>query len=216
MSHELIVDPRVFPPTSQPAYKSYSDWAIEWWQWAFSIPKAIHPLLDLTGDYSEVHQIKQHERPVWFLAGSYSGRPAVRTCTIPHKKPIFFPVCSAVSNDIFLPKITGMPLDLSGGAKYLADHIVEANVVLDGYPIKTEVYRVSSPIFPIQLPYDNLLDIEVPVGTCKKANAATDGFWLMLKPLGIGVHQLQLRGKMTLPDTPESYVTEVTYELLVK
>ncbi|MFE9168651.1 hypothetical protein ACFYNZ_03835 [Streptomyces kebangsaanensis] len=61
--------------------------AARWWQWAFSAPDECSPVLDETGEFADWQQPED----VWFLAGTYGGR-VERRCSVPHGRPIFFPV----------------------------------------------------------------------------------------------------------------------------
>ncbi len=66
---------------------TYGEWTAKWWQWAYSIPKDVHPAYDDSGKYCSQDQ----GGPVWFLAGSYK-HPAERYCTIPAGKSILLPI----------------------------------------------------------------------------------------------------------------------------
>ena len=41
----------VFEPGSRPFNLTYADWTTKWWQWAYSIPKNIHPAYDDIGKF---------------------------------------------------------------------------------------------------------------------------------------------------------------------
>ena len=78
---------QVFPPQSHPYGHSYSEWSAAWWQWAYSIPVGVNPILDSTGENAAVGQ----DGPVWFLAGNYGGE-TVREVSVPAGKALFFPI----------------------------------------------------------------------------------------------------------------------------
>src|SRR5262245_54265141 len=80
--------PRIAPIGTRPEGQTYGRWAAEWWQWALGIPAAGNPLIDTTGEDCAQRQVDN----VWFLAGSVSGDPVVRTCEIPLGKSLFFPI----------------------------------------------------------------------------------------------------------------------------
>ena len=46
----------VFDKYSRPFGLTYGDWTAKWWQWAYSIPKDVHPAYDDTGKYCTVSQ----------------------------------------------------------------------------------------------------------------------------------------------------------------
>src|SRR5215831_3843970 len=87
-----VIGPTVINPDSVAYGRTYSQWSAAWWQWAFSIPVAHHPLFD-RGNCS----IGQ-SGPVWFLGGQFCQNnqvcnPApVRSCTIPTGKALYCPV----------------------------------------------------------------------------------------------------------------------------
>src|SRR5437016_1632482 len=60
----------------------------EWWQWALSIPNDENPLLEL--DTKTQKCIVGQRGDVWFLAGTFSGSPATRACTVPANATLFF------------------------------------------------------------------------------------------------------------------------------
>src|SRR4051812_43024123 len=69
----------------------------EWWQWALSIPASMNPTLELdpTGDSCMVGQ----RGPTWFLSGLFGGGRAMRKCTLPEGKELFFPAFTIVDVD---------------------------------------------------------------------------------------------------------------------
>ena len=52
----LDISNLVFELDSNPFNIPYSDWTAKWWQWAYSIPKDIHPAYDNTGKFCHVNQ----------------------------------------------------------------------------------------------------------------------------------------------------------------
>src|SRR5262249_19270369 len=61
-----LAEPKVFSPDSAPFNKNFQEWSAEWWQFVFSIPQKVNPLLDEDGDDCMVGQYG----PVWFLMGT--------------------------------------------------------------------------------------------------------------------------------------------------
>src|SRR5215210_4141888 len=68
----------IFTTDSTPYGLTYGEWTARWWQWAYSIPRDVHPAYDDSGKYCAEGQ----SGPVWFLAGTFE-HPAERYCTIP-------------------------------------------------------------------------------------------------------------------------------------
>jgi hypothetical protein len=40
---------KIFSPDSKPFNKSFNEWNAEWWQFMYSLPASVNPLLDDTG-----------------------------------------------------------------------------------------------------------------------------------------------------------------------
>jgi hypothetical protein len=224
-------------PESLPGGRSYAQWSAEWWQWAWSIPLATNPLFDTTGVDCAVNQPSSGK--VWFLAGT-TGFSAVRDCTIPAGRMIFFPIinlgndypCLNLSptpprqkrNPDFQPG-PGQSLEqfltvgygANPGARQFIDHVTAVSAMLDGVPVQdlllppeTSKYRVTSPLFTFN--GDRSLQSWDPcVGPGHKA--VSDGYWIMLKPLSPGQHTLTFSGTETFPSS--SFTVTVTYNLTI-
>lgn len=194
--------PRVLPPRARPFGASYEQWAARWWQWALSIPVDQNPLLDPTGEDCAVGQSGR----VWFLAGTFGGGSATRTCTVPAGKALFFPIVNAV----FVATEPGETEEIAH--EVLREHIDRVDVgtlavELNGVPIPNlGSYRAHSPTFSVVFPEDNLFG--APAGFYPIA--AADGYWIMLAPLPPGTHTLHFRGVL-----PNGTLLDVTYTLIV-
>ena len=64
-------------PINRAFAQSPKQLSAEWQQWALSIPTAVNPLTDKTGQNAVVGQ----RGSIWFLAGVFNGGPATRTCS---------------------------------------------------------------------------------------------------------------------------------------
>lgn len=64
------IEPRIYPPDSEPYGLTYADWSARWWQWVSSIVETDSPLNDDTGKNCGNNQ----SGPVWFLAGTSGGK----------------------------------------------------------------------------------------------------------------------------------------------
>src|SRR5690349_16171961 len=58
----------VVPPQAHPNGHTYGEWSEKWWQWAYSLPAAGHPLFDETGVDCGAGQ----SGTVWFLGGVFN------------------------------------------------------------------------------------------------------------------------------------------------
>lgn len=93
------------------------------------------------------------------------------------------------------------------------DEFGAISATLDGKPIENlDKSRSETSFFNITIVKDNIFD--VPPGTYK---STADGFFVFLKPLSPGNHDLHLKTSVTNPTTPSyNYASEVMYHLDVK
>lgn len=207
-------NPGVLPSFSKAFGKSYGDWSAGWWQWAFSLPTPGHPLLDSAG--CEAGQSGR----VWFLGGTFAGVPdptdptvvigeADRDCTVPTGKPLFFPIVNVACTTVEMPGAT--EAELRECANSLADHIQDLAVTIDGAAVEhLGLYRRESGLFTIgPLPADNLLGA-APGAT---GDAVSDGFWIMLKPLSVGEHDIRFEGAAVFTTADDGFDLTLTQDI---
>jgi hypothetical protein len=208
--------------------RTYGEWSAAWQQWADSLPAAKHPLFD-TAPCSE-----GQSGPVWFLGGKFCStedtncptEPAVRSCTVPKGKVLYFPVVnfgclnSEAENGLCgaaAPFITQMRSFIADGI----DQTTNLKVTVDGIPIKEcgkpvnlkNDFRVQSAVYTAVLPEGNLLQAigeeAIVAGTYWGVD---DGVYIMLMPLPKGHHTLNFKGSF-----PQyNFSLDVTYNLTVK
>jgi hypothetical protein len=201
-----ISRPSDYPPESKPYNLTYGEWSAKWWQWVFSLPQDINPLLDITGE-----DCAQNQRgPVWFLTGT-TGGSMERTCTIPEGKAILFPILNFVNVRAALSETEE---DLRRIPKDQADKAAVLEASVDSVPLQDlQNYRAESPLFNVTLPEGNILGI--PGGS---SEAVADGYWVMLQPLPAGEHTIHFSGAyvdVTAPAGASNIVTEATYHLTI-
>lgn len=192
----------VFPPDSNPFGKPIQNWTAEWWQLMLSIPAADNPIVDHTGRNCAVGQ----RGPVWFLAGS-PGTVETRACSIPDGKALFFPIINLA--DINTTNQTAK--ELRAELAPCMDRITTLSVEVDGKPLRNlnDSARVRSAVFEITVPHDGFLD----PGTYSPV--VDDGFYVMLKPLSVGNHNLHLRGATDGCPLQGPFSVDVLYHLTV-
>jgi hypothetical protein len=188
-----------------PAYGlTYEALTARFAQWAHSLPLAIHPAADPTGERCGFGQAG----PVFFLVQA-GGQDAVeRTCTVPAGTalllPLLDPSCTTVSPPPFFGRDEAA---LRACTEALFATPVALTAVVDGVAIPDlERYRVQSDLFTVALPAGNWLGVAPAV-----TQGVAEGYWLLLAPLPVGEHELRFGG--SLPDS--NFSTEVTYHLTV-
>jgi hypothetical protein len=188
----------IIPPKAQVAGKSQADWSMAWWQWAASFDSAESPVADRTGENCHLKQ----DGPVWFLAGTYGTKRTVRTCTIPRGKYLFFPLINYV---YFLADPASPPTcaSVTLSAQRATDNPSLLVLNLDGADgTELSQYRqATSPCFNLAA----LADPPAPLFP-----SAANGYYVMLRPLPPGKHELNFGG--ILPNMSQA----VTYRLVVK
>jgi hypothetical protein len=193
----------VFDADSTPFGLTYGDWTARWWQWAYSIPRDIHPAYDDTGKYCTIEQ----NSPVWFFPGTY-GKPVVRECTIPNGTAILFPILNSECSFAEFPELKTLQ-QLRNCAKTFQDQVIQLQASIDGVDIpklELEKYRIQSAPFNFTLPKDNILGL--PANTSTQGIA--DGNWVFLKPLSPGIHEIKFKGDTVdanITSTPNNNIT---------
>ena len=180
---------QIYSYSDKPYGKTYGQWTVEWWRWAYSMSKSQSPLLDTTGEKSSINQ---PENDVWFLAGIFGTDGQVvlpkRKISIPYGRSILFPVINCEKNSI-------EDIDLKTDADLIRhvredeDNIVRKDAFING--IKLPVERIPSDPLVFELTYCHDNARGVVAGT---ARAAADGYYVFLKPLPKGNYDIQFRG----------------------
>ena len=162
---------------------------------------------DLTGEKCANGQ----SGPVWILAGTAGGN-VERKCEIPQGKAILFPVlngdCDVITNPTFKTEE-----DLKKCA--WAWHHISVDASIDGQKIPDlDKYFVYSPMYNFTPAENN--DLSLPPGT--KDQAISAGYYIMLKPLPVGEHEIHFRGANTdfTVSNAVNFFTEAKYKLTVK
>jgi hypothetical protein len=200
----------VIPPIAKMYGMTYGEWSARWWQWAYSLSVDENPFFDVAGDCS--NGANGQSGPVWFLTGviNESGT-AVRNCTVPSGKALFFPIlnaeCSALEgNGSTEEALRACAIGLIGNEVSLAAEI-------DGVSIgHLEAYRTSSPLFSFgPLPDDNVLQYFGYTASAGATSlAVADGFYVMLTPLSVGQHTIHFTGGI-----PDVFTLDITYNLTI-
>lgn len=184
-------NPGVFPPQSQPYGESYSEWVAKFWQWVLSVPADRSPLTDATGEFAGENQ----HGPVWFVAGSF-GNSVERSYQVPAGKALFVPVYTWIFGAAAFdcdPSNPGVPCVVCDLEQLAAANTQVADVVeafIDGVPVQNVRRYEASSAGPFAINYPENSVVGLPAGSYFPNLA--DGYWLMLKPLSPGKHEIRI------------------------
>lgn len=200
------LNPPTIPAQAKAYGMTYSEWSARWWQWALSLPADQNPFFDIEG--SCANGANGQLGPVWFLTGviSESGT-AVRDCTVPAGKALFFPVINTECSTIEAPPFYGTnEAELRECATAFDFADVYARV--DGANVRRlERLLVTSPLFNFTLPENNVLGL--PAGS---GQSVSNGYFVMLPPLPVGEHEVCFGG--SYPDFG-GFALNICYNLTV-
>jgi hypothetical protein len=177
---------------------SQAEWSRAWWQWAASFDGSESPISDLVGDKCHLKQ----SGPVWFLAGTYGSRRAIRKCTVPSGKYLFFPLINYIvvpSGQSPAPNcasVTETAREMTEGATMLVLEFggVRSSGLERHRQATVECFDLGTRTQP----------------RIKLAPAAANGYYAMLKPLKPGTYELHFGG--ALP----SMMQALSYTLVVE
>jgi hypothetical protein len=199
-------NPGILPPQSHPYGLSYSEWQGRFWQWTESVPVPQNPAFDQTGALCGTAQ----QGHVWFTTASVF--PTVdRTCAIPAGTALFVLVIANECSSLEPPPFFGttepalQACATSGYDAFFGGLAV--SVTIDGRPVEDLAsYRSVSPAVQVTLPAENIWG--VPGGS---GLAAGDGIFLMLAPMSVGSHRIEI----TIP-IPGAFTFEEDYTIVVQ
>jgi hypothetical protein len=194
----------VYSKESTPFGVPYKDWVARWWQWNVDIPSLQHPRDHYTAEKCTVNQ----NGSVWFIPDILTGKEE-RPCTIPEGKAILVPLLTGECDSAESPSQSDADLRQCSTA---GDEYGAISATLDGKKIENlDSYRTATDFFNITFVKDNIFD--VPAGTYR---GVADGFFVFLKPLSVGNHELQVKTSVTNPTTPSfNYASEGIYHLKI-
>lgn len=198
----------VLPPGASIPPTTLSQFTTEWWQWALSQPNSTNPVRDRTGAHCGAGQAG----PVWFLAGGFGSSKIRRTCTVPAGKALFFPII----NMVYLPPRQDSAYSCAEAKVDAAlnnDTAINLFAELDGAPIQNvKQHRISS-----ETCFDAYARIPAPYRPYNAYPSASDGYWLLLKPLKPGRHLLKFGGRYNNKSQQAGrMIQDIEYVLIVQ
>jgi len=173
----------------QPYGRTWEEWTTKWWIWFLSISKKMNPAVDESGEKAIIGQTDPN---VWFLAAT-TGGTAERSVTLPSGISLLVPVINATTSYSEEPRIKN-DYELTSYVKSHIDDILIKEVSIDDLDLViSDNDRVQSPPFdffyPEELPKDNIY-----FAHGGKTRGAGDGYWIFLKPLSKGEHNIRTFG----------------------
>jgi hypothetical protein len=185
----------VLPPDARIAGEAQPQWSVRWWQWAASFDYPESPVADRTGERCAAGQ----DGPVWFLAGVYGSAPVKRTCEVPAGKWLFFPIVNYV---VFPPDgSTPSCQTVTAQARASTDDPVDLAVFVDGASVANLAKHRQSSADCFNLGERAGQDVYP---------AASNGYYVMLRPLPPGKHEIKWGGVL------QKLRQAVVYEIVVK
>ena len=187
--------------------RKVSEYVNRWWQWTYTMPEDQSPVHDLTGAHCDAKQ----EGEVWFLAGGYGSSTITRSCVIPEGRYIFFPVI----NMVYWPRYEGS-LTCDEAKRHAAlnnDELLTIEVSLNS----VSAWNPANTRIASEQCFDLLGMLPREINPPRVYPAATDGYWLMLKPLPKGEHVLKFQAQYDKEKTPYGkMLQDIEYHLTIQ
>ncbi len=169
----------VVPPGSSVAAQPPAYWLQKYWEWSRSVAADQKPSADQSG----AHCADRQSGPVWFLTGSESAAPVVRSCEIPVGMHVLVPIMNVLAQPS--PGRTVACEELTQTLKSFGSEVADLRLMVDGVALQSPtLYRTATGCFELN-------DISREL----KGMAAGDGYWIFLKPLPPGRHEIAFGGK---------------------
>ncbi|MBX9900421.1 MAG: hypothetical protein K2Y28_06510 [Burkholderiaceae bacterium] len=198
----------VLPPDYVLNGKTKADLSATWWQWAFSTNDEINPVRDKSGINCGVGQ----NGNVWFLAGGFGSSKISRRCEIPSNKYVFFPVI----NMAYWPR-QGSENYTCEQAKINAssnnNNAINLFVEIDGVQLENvRQFRART-----EECFDIFAKVDRSLNPYNAYPSASDGYWVLLKPLSKGKHTVKFGGGYNAAGNPLGrMLQDIEYEITVK
>ena len=205
--------PQYFTKDSSPYGTAYADWIKKWWQWNVSVPKAEHPQTN-----PKVVCATKVSGQVSFIVHTLQG-PSHYSCAIPAKNAIMVPIATATCTSI--EAHSTKPADLMNCTTQGHHYLTIKDVILDGVRLNNlQGYYANdlggnyakTNIFDMTVPNDNFESLKG--GTYPTAGS---GYFVFLKPLPVGQHNLKINAHVTNPIDPSfNFDYDTSIDLKVK
>lgn len=187
----------VLAPDASYAGATRGEWDARSWQWVVTMPEAINPGFDTTGERCGYGQ----SGPVFFLPGAYVPETFERTCVVPEGVALFVGIGGSECSTVEPPPFFGRDeAELRACAASYTDTITDVSVTINGEAVPNlDAYRTASPMFTMIFPEDNFFG--VPAGA---ALSVSDSYSILLAPLPPGEYEITGSATFAGEDTLES------------
>ena len=202
-----IANPSIYPPGTKPYGLTYGEWSAKWWQWALRYQKQITQWMMTLGRIAIEVRMAQSG----FELGLEVAR-AQRSCVVPSGKAILIPILNAECSTAEFPNFR-TDAELRLWSKSGFDVVTNVDAIIDGVHLRgLEKYNTESPPFTVTFPENNVYG--VGAGPSK---AVSYGYWIFLKPLSTGKHQIEFSGANVdyTESGTENFALRVKYQLTV-
>lgn len=198
----------IYDKDFKPDGRSKAELSADWWKWAMASAEEVNPVRDRTGAHCAVGQ----RGGVWFLAGGFGSSRIHRNCVVPAGKYVFFPIIN----------MAYWPSDEANG--YTCEE-AQANAAvnnetalylfaeLDGVAVQApKQFRVrTTQCFDV---FEWMPAADKPYYAYP---SASDGYWVLLRPLAAGRHTLRFGGRYNNPGAAYGRnLQDIEYEITVE
>lgn len=191
---------------------SMAEWGIRWTEYLLSFDCDKFPVFSATGEGADQFQ----EGPVYFLSGAVGGIIR-RQVTVESGKFLFIPIVTYLNHfpcpyPNFKPAPGQSMKDfLTEGAADIIDGVKTMKLAIDGDTLSDlSAYRFTSDLFYLKA-NPKLVCIDVCI-TDGPQPSIIDGYWVILKPLPKGKHEIWFYGEVP----GHGMVVDVGYGVIIQ
>jgi hypothetical protein len=187
----------IVPPMEIYNGLSYGGWAAAWCNWLFS----------------DQYQAGS----VYFLRGNVDKEPKVvitrkNAVTIYNDVAIFFPIICTFSSKLLNPNVMNEMQRRKDSTEPERDPILLKLEINDTEIPNLHDYYAESPEFILEInEMSPLLRYFNPPVTVGRSEAVTAGFWMLLKPLPVGIYTIKFEGRHR-----DGFMTSGHYSIKIK
>ena len=162
---------------------THSEWAARGYQWTFSMPADVNPILDPTGEPCGLGQ----SGPVFFYMGNFAGADRTR-CVVAEGTAIYVHVVGKECSTVEPPPYFGRTEDeLRACASATLDHeVVDFEARVNGEDVADlDTFRNTTPMFTITFPENNVYEVDPGV-----ARAVAEQYSFIIAPPPPGEYEI--------------------------